>query len=222
MTISMASDLATLDILLDAVIKQDDARPRTQQVELGPSSLGSCKRQVVMKIMGLDPINPVERLPSILGTAIHAMIESALRESGHDSVELEVPGLPGLLGPGHIDFYQPGRKTITDWKTTQKKHLRYFPKPSQIWQVQTYGYLARQAGFEVEWVELVAIPRDGTSKDVKLHREPFSETKAVEAIDWLRGRQAEAFNGVLPEAEMNAANFCRPYCPFFGAYCAGL
>lgn len=217
------SDTGTLEILLTALHAVEDARPRTLQKELGPSSLGACKPQVVFKLMGMDPINPVERLPSIMGTAIHASIEQALDKAGYGHVELEVPGIPGLLGPGHIDFYQPERKTITDWKTTKKSNLKYFPKPSMLWQVHTYGYLASLAGFEVEFVELVGIARDGTSRDIRLHREPYDEQVALVALDWLRERDAEASAGVIPAPEMKAAYFCRDYCPFYGpALCLGL
>lgn len=217
------TDTGTLEILLTALHAVEDARPRTLQKELGPSSLGACKPQVVFKLMGMDPINPVERLPSIMGTAIHASIEQALDKAGYGHVELEVPGIAGLLGPGHIDFYQAERKTITDWKTTKKSNLKYFPKPSMLWQVHTYGYLARQAGFEVEFVELVGIARDGTSRDIRLHREPYDAAVALEAIAWLRKRDDEASQGVIPPPEMKAAYFCRDYCPFFGpSLCLGL
>ena len=213
----------TRQILLDALAHIEANRPRTQQVEVGPSSVGGCRPQVVMKLMGLDPINPTEQLPSIMGTAIHAAIENALAAQGHQHIELEVPGIPGLLGPGHIDFYQPDSKTITDWKTTKKSNLRYFPKAQQIWQVQLYGYLAIKAGYAVDIVELVAIARDGTSRDIKVHAETYDENKALAAIEWLEERNAEAEAGVIPAPEMKAAYFCRDYCQFYGpSLCLGL
>lgn len=206
----------TKDLLLGALYEQEAARPRSQQVELGPSSLGSCKRQVVYKLMGVEPINEaIKKLPSIMGTAIHETIERALRNKGHNSVELTGQGIEGLIAAPHIDFYREDQKKVVDWKTTKKSNQRYFPSLSQRWQVHTYGYLLKRSGYEVEVVELVSIARDGTEDDIKVHTEPYDESVALDGLKWLEDRIVEAVNGELPEPE-KFGNFCKNYCPFYG------
>lgn len=207
------SDTRTL--LLDALYEQEESRPRSLQVELGPSSLGSCRRQVVLKLMRAEEINHTDKLAAIMGTAIHETIERALRNKGHESVELTVPGIDGLLGPGHIDLYQPALARVTDWKTTTKRSQKYFPYLSQRWQVQTYGLLVKRAGYPVNDVELVSIARDGGVDDIRVHTEPYDEAVALEALAWLEERNDEAVAGVLPPAE-KPASFCAKYCPFYG------
>lgn len=213
----------TRALLIHALNAQEDDRPRSKQVMLGPSQLGSCKRQTVYKIMQKPPINITSRISAMMGTAIHGMIESALQKQGHEHVELTVAGIEGLIADAHIDFYQPERKVITDWKTTKKANLKDFPYQSQRWQVQTYGYLAHRAGLPVEHVELVAICRDGTEKDIAIHSEPFDPAVAEEALEWLTERYNEEAVGYLPEPEKYKA-FCSLYCSYFGdaeGYCLG-
>lgn len=213
----------TRALLIHALNEQENERPRSKQVMLGPSSLGSCKRQTVYKIMQQPPVNETSRIAAMMGTAIHGMIESALLKQGHTHVEMTCAGIEGILADAHIDFYQPDRGVITDWKTTKKNNVKYFPYESQRWQVQTYGKLARNAGHRVETVEIVAICRDGTEKDIVIHSEPYDEDVANEAIAWLMERYNEAAAGYLPEPE-KFPNFCRLYCPFYSdqpGYCQG-
>lgn len=211
----------TRALLIHALHAQDADRPRSQQVMIGPSGLGSCKRQTVYKIMQKPPINETSKIAAVMGTAIHDAIEKALRRLGHEHVELTVEGIADLIASAHIDFYQPDRFTVTDWKTTKKNNLRSFPYLSQRWQVQTYGYLARRAGYRVDTVELVAICRDGTEEDIVIHSEPYDEAVALEALAWLQERYNEEAAGYLPEPE-KFASFCRLYCPYYGdaeGYC---
>lgn len=207
-----------LDELRRVLEARDDARPRTQQVEIGPSQLGGCRRRVMYELRRTPHVNPTERLASMLGTATHHMIEEAFAAYGDPDdylIEVEVPGVEDIgLGPGHIDLYRKSDKSINDWKSSKKKSLRYFPKQQQRWQVHTYGFLASSAGLPVEIVRLIAIPRDGTFDDIVVHEEPYDEDIAWQAMDWL----AELWNAKdtdwMPEPEYSGL-FCEMYCPFY-------
>jgi hypothetical protein len=198
---------------------QDNSRARTQQVEIGPSQLGGCRRQVMYQLHGAPVVNQTERLASMMGTAIHSMIEEAFAKHGDPDdilLEIAVPGVEDIgLGPGHIDMYRKSDKSITDWKTSKLKSQRYFPKQQQRWQVHTYGFLAASAGYPVESVRLVSIPRDGTFKDIKVHEEPYDENVAWQAMDWLAELWAAKDSDWLPEPEMSGV-FCTDYCNYYG------
>jgi hypothetical protein len=216
------SDVVITNALVEALIAQDDNRPRTQQKELGPSSLGFCRAKSVFQLLDYPETNPTLRLPAIMGTAIHASVEEAMHTRFGDEymLEIEVPGIPGFIAPGHIDCYHPASKHIYDWKTSSKRNLRYFPKQSQRWQVQTYGYLARKAGYEVDWLTLVAIPRDGNETEIKIHTEAYDERIVEEAFAWQQSVIDYVNNGEIPAPEAHP-NVCRGYCPFYGELCQG-
>lgn len=201
--------------LIDVLTAQDDDRPRSQQTVVGPSQVGGCAAQLWFHMHGGQKINKTERLAAMLGTAIHKAVEDAFIAHGPDTYmyELEVPGIDGLVGPGHIDRYDTSEYVITDYKTTTLKALRYFPKGGQKIQVHIYGYLASKAGYRVDTVELIAIPRDGHEKHVKVWREAYDEQIAVEALERLANIRDMA---EVPDPEMGGA-FCQGWCPFYGA-----
>lgn len=207
------------DDLRYALESADDCRPRSQQVSIGPSQLGGCRRAVAYQIHQAPKVNQTERLASLIGTAMHGMIEHAIMEywdSEDVEIEVEVPGVEDIgLGPGHIDLYRYSDFSVNDWKSTKKKNLRYFPKQQQRWQVHTYGFLMTSAGYRVDTVRLIAIPRDGTFADIVVHEEPYDENIAWAAMDWLAELWAGREGETLPEPEMSGL-FCEQYCDFYG------
>lgn len=212
------------DLLIQALIAHDDSRPRSQQTAIGVSSLGDCKRKVWHMIREDKPSNTeILRLPAILGTAIHSMIETALAGGYPDRKpedqpmlehRVEIEGLP----PATIDYFDPLTGTVVDWKTITLKGVDYFLSQQKRWQVQVYGYLLSRAGFDVKTVKLIGIPRDGTEKDLIEHEEPFDHNIALEALAWLD----DVRNTVeAPAPERDPITFCRKYCQFYGDLCAG-
>ena len=201
--------------LTDLLLAQDDARPRSKQTAIGVSSLGDCRRKVWHMSKGDKGSNITLRLPSMLGTAIHAMIEQAVIEDGvlieH---RVENPGLP----PATIDYFDTRTGEVVDWKTIKMSGIDYFVTKQKRWQVQTYGYLMSLAGHDVKTVTLVGIPRDGTERDIIIHSEPYDQTIALEALQWLKDVEAET---TAPAPERDPVSFCKNYCPFFGQLCAG-
>ena len=206
---------------MPALLAQDAARPRSQQVEIGPSSIGFCRLKVFHILRSDVGRNPTDKLAAMMGTSLHESIETGINAHA-DTVryrtEVEVPGIEGFIGPGHIDLYDSELFKVTDWKTTKKSGLRFFPKMSQRWQVQIYGYLMKTAGYRVDWVELVAIPRDGKTQDILLHTEAYDEKMVGNAFDWLRSVHTALGDDNPPVPEIGK-RMCADYCEFYLSHC---
>jgi len=212
------------ETLINALKQADEARPRSRQIAVGVSALGGCRRKVWHQLNGDTGTNPTLNLPAIMGTAIHASIESAILNQYQDRPEIdrpmiehrvEIEGLP----PATIDFYDPVEAEVVDWKTITLKNIDYFVSQQKRWQVQTYGYLLEQAGFPVRTVTLVGIPRDGTENDIITHSEPYDAEIARKAIAWLEevSQLKEA-----PAPEREPVSFCSKYCSYYGSLCSGI
>lgn len=205
------------DVLLEALNGLDSNRERSLQTQIGVSQLGGCRTQVWLQLQDAPKGNQTLRLPSMMGTAIHSLIETALTAYSFGAYELEQEVEFGGL-KGHIDWYVPEAGAVIDWKTTKLKNLEYFPSTQQRWQVHTYGYLLAKNGRKVETVSLVAIARDGDERNVVVHTEPYDESVALQAIAWLEDVKSRTDK---PDAEKNAEVWCQHYCSYFGVSCEG-
>lgn len=202
------------DFLVEVLRAKDASRARSTQTQVGPSELGGCSRKVWYRLNGQPETNDNElKLAAIMGTAIHSAIEEALAladPSGERYVvesEVEYAGIKA-----HVDLWIPESGDVVDWKSVKKQNLSYFPSQQQRWQVQVYGYLISKSGKgKVRNVNLVAIPRDGDERDIKVHTEPYDPRIAEEALNWLAAiKESE----VMPEPEKDA-NFCKFYCKYY-------
>ena len=202
------------EFLVDILRAKDASRARSNQTQVGPSELGGCSRKVWYRLNGQPETNDNElKLAAIMGTAIHASIEEALAladPSGEKYVvesEVEYGGIKA-----HVDLWLPETGDVVDWKSVKKQNLSYFPSQQQRWQVQVYGYLIDKSGKgKVRNVNLVAIPRDGDERDIKVHTEPYDPKIAEEALNWLEAIKASE---VMPEPEKDS-NFCKFYCKYY-------
>lgn len=190
------------DLLLGRRTKRD------AQKSVGPSEIGGCRRKVWHRLEGTPVTNPgTLRLASSLGTAIHSWIESSLADNPRFLLETRVDR-DGIAG--HIDCFDLERNEVVDWKTTKISNIPYFPSKQQRWQVQIYGWLMSSLR-PVDSVCLVALPRDGTDREILTHTEPYDERIAREALAWLddlRGR-------LDPPKPEKKRSFCRDYCSYF-------
>jgi CRISPR/Cas system-associated exonuclease Cas4 (RecB family) len=198
------------DLLVKALYEKENSRSRSIQKEIGPSELGGCRRKVWYKLNGQQKTNGGElKLAAIMGTAIHDTIEKAF--AGNKEVMLEQTVEHNGM-KAHVDLYIPGTGDVVDWKTVKLKNLTYFPSQQQRWQVHTYGYLIEQSGLgKATNVHLVAIPRDGDERDVKVYSEKYDTSIALEALSWL---EAIKKSEVAPEPEKDES-YCKFYCKYF-------
>ena len=201
------------ELLLHVLHSKDASRDRSKQTQVGPSEIGGCRRKVWYRLNAQPETNENQsKLAAIMGTAIHAAIEDAIGHIDPDGKEylVETEVKYGDM-KAHVDLFVPSTGAVIDWKTSKVKNLSYFPSKQQRWQVQVYGYLLAKNGYEVKTVNLVAIARDGSEKDVKVHSEPYDEAIALEAFAWLEEVKASE---VLPEPEKDAT-FCASYCQYY-------
>ena len=204
------------EMLMKALTSYDNNRARSQQVEIGVSQIGGCRTQVWLQLQDAERTNDTLKLPALMGTAIHKMIEEALVADWNEfqmEREVEYDGLKG-----HIDLYVPSIGAVVDWKTTKLKNLDYFPSKQQRWQVHLYAFLLSKNAETPKTVTLVGIPRDGDERHIKIHTENYDEQMAMDALLWLADvkERTEA-----PAPERYAAQFCQHYCPYFGDVCQG-
>ena len=219
--------MESINELLVKMLKAKDAgRSRTLQTQVGPSELGGCSRKVWYRLNGQPETNEhTLKLAAIMGTAIHTEIEHAFRLQDPDGEKYWLETAVEFGGiKSHIDLYVPELRTVVDWKTVKAKTLSYFPSQQQRWQVQVYGYLLTHGKQQlVENVALVAIPRDGDERDIKVHMEPYDEKIALEALTWL-ALLKEKKEAPLPEKD--AVSYCAHYCQYYDQSgelgCAGL
>ena len=212
------------ELLLHVLHNKDASRDRSKQTQVGPSEIGSCRRKVWYRLNAQPETNENQsKLAAIMGTAIHAAIEDAIGHIDPDGKEylVETAVEYGDM-KAHVDLFVPSTGAVIDWKTSKVKNLSYFPSKQQRWQVQVYGYLLSKNGHEVKTVNLVAIARDGSEKDVKVHTEPYDEAIALEAFAWLNEVKSSV---TLPEPEKDQS-FCKDYCQYYDATeqmgCGGL
>lgn len=200
-------------LLKSALIENDNARERSQQKELGASSVYGCRRQAWSIMRQMEKTNPdTESLGAIIGTAVHATLAEAMKQAdvfGDDFIVEQGFSTPDLKG--HCDLFIKSSGTVVDWKTTTKKNMSKFPSEQQKMQVQLYGYLAEEAGYTVNTVALVAIPRDGWLKDVKVHEEPYNRDEALKGIQWIRDLQ----NTIYPPEPERPKQFCKDFCEYY-------
>ena len=201
------------ELLLHVLHAKDASRDRSMQTEVGPSEIGGCKRKVWYRLNAQPHTNDNQsKLAAIMGTAIHAAIEEAIGAIDPEGKEylVETEVAYGDM-KAHVDLFVPSSGAVIDWKTSKIKNLGYFPSNQQRWQVQLYGYLLSKNGYEVKTVNLVAIARDGSEKDIKVHTEPYDEVMALAALSWLANVKAST---VLPEPEKDQS-FCKDYCQYY-------
>ena len=213
------------DFLVDILHAKENSRARSNQVQIGPSELGGCRRKVYYRLHDQHPTNENEmKLAAIMGTAIHSAIENAIALADPTGtkyvVEQEVEW--GDM-KAHIDLWIPETGDVVDWKTVKKSNLSYFPSTQQRWQVQVYGYLLDKSGKgKPVNVNLVAIARDGDERDIKVHSEPYDPSIAEEALNWLSAIKEST---EAPEPERDE-NYCKHYCKYYDASgelgCVGL
>ena len=200
-------------LLKVALNEHDDARERSLQTELGASSVYGCKRQAWSILRQVPKTNHnTESLAAIIGTAVHATIAEAMKNAdpfGEDFLIEQGFSTPDLKG--HCDLFVKSTGTVIDWKTTTKKNTSKFPSEQQKMQVQLYGYLIEEAGYEVKTVSLVAIMRDGQMKDIKVHQEPYDRNKALEGIQWIKDLQ----NTIYPPEPERPRIFCKDFCEWY-------
>lgn len=151
-------------------------QPRSLQVHLGPSELGSaCDREVAAKLAGFPVTNHVmDPWPSIVGTALHAWLADAFIGDNFRTGVLrwiaEQKVTPHPDHAGTADLYDAATNSLVDHKclgptSGDKVRSAEGPPRHYIVQILLYALGYRLLGLPVDRVALVIWPRTKSSLD---------------------------------------------------------
>lgn len=190
---------STIAELRDTLISYDASRPRSMQVSLGPSELGTpCQAQMARKMAGA-PRRPVTEptWAPFQGTAVHAEMEKVVafwneqlgrtRWLAEDELQIDEDI------SGHGDAYDLDHQMVVDWKhvgTTALQKLRSAKRQgkaprdqvSQEYRIQAhiYGLGHEIKGRPVRHVRLVLLARSWQYDD----SEEWTEAYDPEIVNW--------------------------------------
>lgn len=179
------------------LIREHDAqRPRSQQIMIGPSSLGDvCTRKLAYYALRIPALHRQrDILPAWVGTQAHEgmrEIVHAMRWEGWRA-ELDVEMKPHGI-TAHIDAYHEPSGLVLDWKfvgdSSLRKHRATMSQQYRT-QVQLYAYaIATTLRLNVQNVAVCLIPRNGPLSAIHVWAEPYNEQYALQALErWVNVR----------------------------------
>lgn len=231
---------STIAELRNILIGYDASRPRSMQVRLGPSELGTpCQAQIARKLAGA-PRRAVDAptWAPFQGTAVHAEMEKVVaywneqlgrtRWLAEDDLQIDDDI------SGHGDAYDLDHQMVVDWKhtgTTALKKLRSAKragKPpreqvSQEYRVQAhlYGLGHEIKGRPVRHVRLVLLARSWQYDD----SEEWTEAYDPQIVDWalkryyatkdlLASLQVDQRPDLIGLVPVTASSDACKWCPF--------
>jgi hypothetical protein len=204
-------DASTLaDELLGEIERRIIEHPRSQQVAIGPSEIGTaCARQLMYQMAGVAPARDrgAPWLPTI-GTACHDWLAETLIEAnqrlGWDRYLIELRSNAGHINgygdlTGSADVYDRLTGTVIDWKivgATSLKKYRGRMRDEYRVQPHTYGLGISRRGLPVRRVLVMCLPRNQDSvRGGTVWSEPFDEQIALAAI--ARAERVNTLRAVL-------------------------
>ena len=156
-----------------------------------------------------------ERVMSILGTAVHNILESGASED--DIVEERLYGeMDGMTFSGQIDLRSPVGKDswkISDYKTCAAFSIKKNPEGKPEWenQLNVYRLLAELNGHDIESIEVVAVIRDWTrSKAERDANYPQAAVVRIPVKLWTIDRAVEYAMSRIREHTRDIPSQCTP------------
>lgn len=203
----------------------DGHSPRSLQAAIGPSEMGdACDRRIAYRLAGTPTVNAArDPWPAIVGTAIHAWLESAVDKYQREERDLfwdtEVTVQPDRFVVGHSDVYDALKRRVIDWKTAgtdvMRKIRKQGPPRSYIVQANLYGLGHEEAGRPVRDVALVFLPRAGWLSGIYVWRDVYRRGLAQEAVRRLYSIGDQLLRGAQPhQLPATPADACG-FCPWF-------
>jgi hypothetical protein len=183
-------------VIEDAIVNH----PRSQQVEIGPSEIGTpCEHCLAAKLAGWPTSRDVAWLPTI-GTALHAWVEEAFIRHENARGAQHGGGLRYLTEArvmvGHIlgreiwgstDLLDVVVGMTVDWKLVGASTLKKARSgPSLVYRTQADLYAKgwNDAGIRVDHVAIAYLPRNAVSLDDAIWwTAPHDRQRAVDALD---------------------------------------
>jgi hypothetical protein len=218
------------DELLWMIGEHIDAHPRSAQIRIGPSELGTpCPRRIAYKLNGTEAANPRKGAwkPTV-GTAVHAWLEQALTIYNEGvpvpRFYLEQTVTVGTVGgveiTGNCDCYDRMTATVIDWKVVGLAGLKRYrldgPGEQYRAQAHLYGRGFVNAGLPVDHVAVMFLPQNGELRDAHYWTEPYDEQVALDALNRADGISTlVAALGPRAAAALPTADAFCDYCPWY-------
>ena len=217
-----------LSDLTDVIKWTETNSARSIQTTIGPSELGSlCDRKIAYRLAGVPEANWwSDPLPAIVGTAVHTWLENAVTQFQQvhhmDRWLTEITVQPDPMVKGHCDLYDRQLGAVIDWKTVSPTKLKAWksdgPPDHYKAQVNLYGKGLVNAGYPVNKVVLVAVPRSGWLKDMQVWVDDYRPELAKIVLDRMYGIANRMINAGddLSFEEINSApsGECS-FCPWY-------
>jgi hypothetical protein len=193
----------------------DQRRPRTRQLEIGFSDLGSCRKRTGYKLALTPHVNLAGNIQAMIGTAVHDAIAGVMAEIAEDgdlvNHKVEYAGIRGEL-----DRYEAATRTVVDTKTTSSRWLEHIklhgPDDGHVWQCAGYGAGLIKQGVPVERIRIEYLARDtGEEYPFEKALDPRDIREALEWLKMVRDSDLDA----LPRDYEPDSQWCRG-CPFGG------
>lgn len=175
--------------------------PRTLQKEIGPSEVGMpCTHCLAAKLAGWEQTEQGVPWLTFVGRAVHEALSNIFISHEADRNATHTGGIEWLSEqrvtggwilsepvPGSCDLFHVPSGTVVDFKVVGAPALRRARSgPTQTYRYQghTYGQGWANAGYQVDTVAILYLPRNAVSlgSAVRWH-EPFDPTVATEAFE---------------------------------------
>lgn len=201
---------------------QDDEYDKGDSV-LSVTQLISPPRIVILQGLNKDnlEVDVVDRMPALLGTAVHKILEKGSKDLPHYHLEERLfAEVEGWKISGAVDVQidnGDGTWAINDYKVTSVYSVQS-DKPEWEQQLNLYAYLAYKShGRRVTSLKIVAILRDWMRKQAELKPDyPQSQIAVVDIPVWTLEEQEAFIKGrvLLHQAAQKAVDNGEPlvYC----------
>lgn len=199
-------------MLLDALIDEQNDRARTKQVGLGPSEIGGCREYVRAKIAGDEeaPEPRVWRAAAEIGTILGDNFEQVFgrRLNGTAQVSLTAT-LPrtGITVTGSSDTLFKNANVLIDLKSKDGLATirREGPSLENLIQLSTYALAAVQMGLLTEGTLAYLVYYDRSGGEAQLVAVPVQWDAMMKFIDVLEDRLMDVVAAQLALNEGNGA-----------------
>lgn len=180
------ADQAILDEIKNDIMNHSRNAARSKQKAIGPSEIAHpCARRVGYRLLEVEKTNFPDPWFTIIGTAVHKWLEDCYKAKnkalGYERYLLEHRvKVHGSIG-GKFDLFDTQTKSIRDWKVPGDSSIkRAKSKGSGAYsdQIAQYGLGLVAKGYQVDWVEIVYLPRNMTLRNAHIHREKFDPERA--------------------------------------------
>lgn len=210
------------DDILEAMVRMEAEKPRSKQVKLGPSELGSC-REYVRNVLAGSPRQESDAWPAaaVVGTLLGDYMETAaekyLGAIVQHSVTTELPN--GLVVTGTADMIFPERNVLADAKSRDgfASLEADGPKLENLIQVSIYTLGLVQAGVLTEGAEAVLVYVDRSGENQTLRETVLSWEEIQTYVDLCVARLDEVLDAQehIDAGELEYARALRDKTPPF-------